>query len=271
MIDFSYNGERLSDYGCIVVSINTAFSDSVQASTITFDTIKIRGNFSNNIINTRYDDVISATFDICKNPCLFSEEKMEFSDGEISYFMRWLNQKEYYKFKPIYENDQYSDLYFYGTFSSISLITISGKVYGFTLTFTANSPFGYVDDKEYNTSILETNGNFIFYDDSDEIGILHPYFFKVECLDSGDLKISNDRYSDYTLIKNCKNGEILTMDCINKIIQSNLSHPSLYNDFNYNYPKIINNLSSRKNIFTVSIPCNITIQYAPIRKAGIMV
>ena len=273
MIDFSYHEEKLSDYGCIVASINTDFQNSVQlGSTIQFDTIKTHQNYTNNIINAKYDDVITATFDICKNPCFHkTDREMVFSDGEISHFMRWLNQKKYHKFKPIYKSASYSDLYFYGTFTSISAIVISEKVIGFTLTFTSSSPFGYVDDKEYSVSLNTAQGQFSFFDDSDEIGSLYPYFFQIQCLSDGKLILENDRDTNNTVIDNCVENEIITMDCGNKIIQSSKLHPTLYNDFNYYYPRFINDLENRRNLFTVSIPCNITIKYAPIRKAGIIV
>lgn len=273
MVDFSYNEEKLSDYGYIVAGINTAFQDSVQiGSNISFDTIRNNSTYTSKIVNAKYDDVITATFDICKNPCLYkTNAEMVFSDGEISHFMRWLNQKKYYKFKPIYESGMYSDLYFWGTFTSISAIVINGNVIGFSLTFTSNSPFGYVDDKKFNASIEEANGSFIFFDDSDEIGNLYPYFFQVKCLAQGKLIISNDRDRKRAIINNCEQNEIITMDCSNRIIQSSKSHITLYNDFNYNFPRFINNLESRKNVFTISLPSNVTIKYAPRRKAGIIV
>ena len=283
MVNFSYDGEKLSDYGCIVASIRTAYQDSVQIGTnITYNTIQNQATYMHKIINSKYDDVITATFDICRNPCLYNGQNMGFSDGEISHFMRWLkekfsyeddfnNQKQYKKFKPIYKDGSYSDLYFYGTFTSISAIVFNGKVVGFTLTFTSNSPFGYVNDKEYTTSLNSAGGQFIFYDDSDEIGYLYPYFFQVECLSDGTLTIQNDRDKKSTIITGCLHGEVITMDCGNKVIHSSISHTTLYNDFNYNYPRLINDKESRRNIFTVSLPCNIIMKYAPIRKAGIIV
>ncbi len=273
MVDFSYHDEKLSDYGCIVANINTGTQNSVQLGTaIQLDTIKTRQNYTNKIINVTYNDVITATFDICKNPCLYkTQRELAFSDGEISHFMRWLNQKQYYKFKPIYKDGMYSDLYFYGTFTSVSAILFNGNVIGFTLTFTSNSPFGYVDDKEFMVSLHENNRQFIFFDDSDEIGNLYPYFFQLECLAAGKLLIENNLDRENTIINNCAQNEIITMDCANKIIQSSKSHPTLYNDFNYHYPRIINNMENRRNLFTISLPCNITIRYAPTRKAGIII
>lgn len=273
MVDFSYHEEKLSDYGCIVAGINTGFQDSVQiGASIQFDTIKTRQNYKNKIINAGYSDVVSATFDVCKNPCLYKTmESRSFSDGEISHFMRWLNQKKYYKFKPVYENGTYSDLYFYGTFTSISSIVINGNVVGFTLTFTSDSPFGYVDDKEFQVSVTEAGGQFLFYDDSDEIGNLYPYFFQITCSAGGKLVISSDADKKETVINNCVQNEIITMNCSSKTIQSSKAHATLYNDFNYNYPRIVNSLENRRNIFSVSLPCNIIMRYAPTRKAGIIV
>lgn len=272
MIDFSYDGEKLSDYGCMVTGVVTSFAESVPVSTaLSLETIRNRTDYHNKIINMDYDGVITATFDICKNPCLFdTQEKMSFTDGEVSHYMRWLHRESYYKFKPIYDNANYSDVYFYGTFTSISEIIVGGNIIGFTLTFTSNSPFGYVDDKEYNVTVKEANGQFVFYDDSDKIGYLYPYYFQVECLASGKLRISNDRDTKATVIENCVSGEIITMDCLNKVIQSSEVHSRLYNDFNYNYPRIQNSYDNRKNVFTTSLPCNITIRYAPTRKAGIV-
>lgn len=273
MIDFSYHGEKLSDYGCIVTGIHTDSPGSVQVSVpLRLDTIKTSRTYTHKIVNAKYDDVITAAFDICRNPLLYrTEQEMAFSDSEISHFVRWLNQKQYCKFKPIYENNMYSDLYFYGTFTSISKIIWNGCVVGLTLTFTSNSPFGYVDDKEFTVSLKTANETFLFFDDSDEIGCLYPYFFQVECLADGKLLIENDRESKNTVVDNCVHGEIITMDCGSRIIQSSMAHSTLYNDFNYNYPRIINDYENRRNLFTVSIPCNITIKYAPIRKAGIIV
>ncbi len=272
MIDFYFNGQKLSDHGCIVVGFNTAFQDSIQFSDITFETIKNRSGESNKIVNAKYDNVLSSTFDVCKNPCLYkTDEEKIFSDVEISDFMRWVNQKKYFKFKPIYENDSYQELYFLGSFTSISGIIINGKVIGFTLTFTSNAPFGYADEKEYIASLSSPSDQFIFYDDSDEIGFCYPDFFQIECLSNGNLEFHNNRDTRSTVINNCLKNEVIIMDCSSKIIQSSLNHPSLYNDFNYNYPRIFNDINDRFNIFSASISCNIKIKYSPIRKVGIIV
>ena len=71
---------------------------------------------------------------------------------------------------------------------------------------------------------------------------------------------------------NCVSGEKITLDCQNQIIQTdNASHTSLCKDFNYNFPRFVSNELENKNVFTVSIPCSISITYSLIRKAGVFV
>lgn len=271
MEDFSFGDDRLSDYGCMVAGINTQFSHSASmGSKLNLETIKNRVTGQNKIINTDYDEVVSATFDICKNP-FRNSNSMDFSDGELSFFMRWLNKKNYEKFKPIYDDESYSDLYFYGSFNEIYAINISGKIVGLTVTFTSNAPFGYANEKEFNVSIDNADDSFIFYDDSDEVGYLYPSFYEITCMVSGNVKISNNMDTKSTVINNCIKNEVITMNCTNKIILSSKAHLTLFNDFNYNYPRFVNKMTERKNIFTVSLPCKIKIKYSPIRKAGIII
>lgn len=271
MIDFYFNGAKLSDYGCIVSNINSSFSDSSPIGNIELETIKSHSTQKNKIINSEYDDVISASFDICKNPGIYkTPQEMIFTDAEISLFARWLNQKKYCKFQPIYESGLYSDIFFYGTFNSISSVIISDNTVGLTLSFTSNSPFGYINEKEFVTELTSDSKTFTLYDDSDEIGEIRPSLFQIKCKANGDLQIKNNRDKKITVINNCLNEEIITLDCENRIIQSSKSHPTIYNDFNYYYPKIINTMEDRYNIFTVTLPCEIIVKYEPIRKVGIV-
>ena len=269
IVDFSYGDNKLSDYGCMIASINTSFSEDIDlGSNLTFKTLQNKATKKHKILKADYDNCVSITFDICKNQCVANSE--EFTDGEISYFMRWLNSKTYQKFKPIYEDEFYSDIYFYGTFDKISAINIGKKTVGLTLSFISNSPFGYIDEKEFTVTTSQNDEHFVFYDDSDEIGFLYPNFFEITCDEPGDFKLSNTLDSKSTVIHNCEKNEVITMDCENKVIQSSKSHLTLYNDFNYNFPRIVNTLEERKNVFTVSIPCTIRIKYSPIRKAGVL-
>lgn len=270
MIDFSFGNDKLSDYGYMVCSIVTSFPDSSPIGTqLNFETLKNRAASKNKIVSVSYEDPSEITFDICKKMCGYTDD-IYITDNDISILSRWLNSKSYAKFKPIYNDASYADVYFQGTFSSISAINVGGDVVGMTLTFIPSSPFGYEDDKEIVFNIDSSDYSFSFYDDSDEVGYLYPSLYEITFKQDGNLTLSNSLDPKNTVIKNCKNGEVITMDCENKVITSSKSHVTLYNDFNYNFPRFVNTLEERENVFTVSITCSIRVIYSPIRKAGVI-
>lgn len=270
MIDFVFNDKRLSDYGYIVVSITTSYEQNASlGSNITFETLKNNATFVNRIIKTDYNEPISVTFDICKNPCV-SSDKMNIDDTEISFMMRWLNTKGYKIFKPIYDDDSYPSIYFKGSFN-VTAIRVGGDVVGLTLTFTANSPFGYDDEQTLKFNINNSYDTFTFYDNSDEYGYLYPDKFIITCKSKGDFIMTNNFDTSFVRINNCISGEIIVLNCINKVIQSNKTHSTLYNDFNYKYPRFVVNENTNQNVFAVSLPCEIQVVYSLVRKAGIII
>lgn len=270
MVDFTYANNRLSDFGCIITNMVTGKSDTTSlGSTLQFETLRHNTTFEETILRAQYEENISITFDIIKDPC---RNELYFTDKEISFYLRWLNRKQYDKFYPIYNDGSYPDVYYKGTFN-VTAITIGGKVLGLTLTFNSNSPFGYTDKED----VLNVEDSFIIYNDSDEIGYLYPTLFKVTCNSDGDLEIENktDEKSNKVIVKNCVAGETITFDSINQIIQSSEPHTTLYNDFNYNYPRLVSaddsSIINTQNVFTVSIPCSVNIAYSSQRKTGIII
>lgn len=268
MVDFSYAGKRLSGYGCLVASIVTSREDNASlGSNITFETLKNSSTFVDRIVKVDYEKPASITFDICKKP---SNGTSVFSDNEISFIMRWLNRKSFEVFRPIYDDGSYANIYFKGSFN-VTAIYIAGEVVGFTLTFTANSPFGYDDEQNLIVDIDNSYDTFTFFNNSDEYGYLYPTQFIITCKSNGDFIMSNNIDINIVRINNCISGETITLDCCNKIIQSDKVHATLYNDFNYNYPRFVVNEDANENVMTVSLPCEIQIVYSFVRKGGIIV
>lgn len=274
LIDFIYDDIRLSDLDCMVGYAVTSPSDSVEmGSVINLNTVINHGSYISEIVNADYPEMYTCTFDIFKNPCHGTNDY--FTDTEITWFMRWLNRKEYLKFIPIYDDDHsFYKIFLMGTFTTVTAIHIGGEVIGFTLTFTTNSPFSYLDYEPNKFTIDKENDSFIIFDESEELGSIYPKSFTIKVKTSGDLKISNsmDTSDRYTLVKNCVAGEVLTFDCIHKVITSSIgvAHKELYNDFNYVYPRLMNTLKTRENVITVSLPSDIVIEYNPIRKVGVI-
>lgn len=270
MKDFSYADRRLSDLGCIVAYINTSTSNSVPlGSKLKFETIKNVATHIQRIVKVDYENPGTVTFDICKDPC---NDVMVFDDTEISYIMRWLNKKSYEKFCPIYDDGSYPEIYFRGSFNITSAIYVGSDIVGFTVEFTPNAPYGFETEKTISYS-LDTNGTFEFYNNSDEYGYVYPSEFKITLNGEGNFEMSNSIDTSNTVkISNCVNGETITFDCQNKIIQTDSdSHSSICKDFNYNFPRFKSTEYENENIFTVSMPCTISVTYSLIRKAGIIV
>ena len=274
MIDFQYKGESLSSHGCMIAYVVTSSSDNISAgSEISTETVTNKQSHKFKTINIKYETPITVTFDIIKNDCEDINNK-EFTDTELSWFLRWLNSKTDEKFYPIYDDRSFENIFYYGKFNKINYIHIGGNVIGLTVTFTANTSFGYIE-KEYEVTTTNNYDTFTIYNESDEIGELYPKFVKIKCINSGNLRISHSEdipFKDkFFYVANCESNEIITLDCENKIITSSMEHPKLYNDFNYGWISLWNDWNNNKNVFLVSIPCEITIKYDLIRKVGIVV
>lgn len=151
LIDFEYNGELLSEHECIIGYVSDDNSSNISlGNNLKLNTVK---NMDMSLlINSEYPDVIQKTFTIVKNPCGNLDNSI-FSEPEVESIMKWLNRKEYHKFKPIYSNDEYTDTYFIGTFTRVEGVLIGGEICGFTLTLETNAPYGFVDFNYKNSKL----------------------------------------------------------------------------------------------------------------------
>ena len=267
IVDFEYAGERLSDYGLIIASVDGSSGANVLewGSQIEFQTIQNKITGINYVTNTGYSDVYSTTFQVIKYSCRTGN--MEYlTDTEFRYLVKWLNRKRYQNFSPISNNEEFCGYHFYGSFN-VKPIVIGGNIIGAELTFTSNAPYAFGD----TVNIDITTDSFDVYCISDEIG-QQPIKMTVKTSKAGQLTISNSAYDQATVIKNCAKDETITIDSENLIITSNNStHKKLYNDFNYTYPKLINDYDNSINTFTLSMPCEVHLEYRPIRKVGVVV
>ena len=268
-VDFEYSGKQLSDFGCVVCSITSSVGVSTVniGSQLNFNTIAVNKSTKFKLMSTEYTEAYTTSFHICKSSCSANKPiDKYFTDIEVRSLMKWLNRKQYFKFKPIYEDTQYPMIYYMGSFN-VQLITIGSYV--IELTLQTNSPFAHYEPLNYSFTV-NTNGSFVIHDVSDEIGYIYPDIVKITCLSSGKLSISNSKDSRSVVVYNCVSGEIITLIGESKIIESSKSHSTLYNDFNYNFLKIHNDYDDGENVFTVSIPCTIDITYSPICKVGVV-
>ncbi len=265
--DFEYDGQYLSDYGFIICNFGgTSDFDTVSAgSKITFNTVSRHRGKIHSLVGTQYDECITSTFQICKNPEKHSD--MHITNNEYRDIMRWLNRNEFLKFQVLYEDDREQDACFYEASFNIDKILINKVLYGLELTMETNKPFGYGQEITVSWDISNSDiaKTYVLSDMSDEIGYTYPTMV-ITCTKAGDLSIRNETENCTMVIKNVSSGEVITVDGSTGIIESSMESHKIYDDFNFEFFRIGNTISNRNNKISVSIPCNLELTYAPIIK-----
>lgn len=268
-IDFEYNNRYLSDYGFIICDFNfgSGANEIDAGSTITFNKISRHSGKKYSLSSTQYDECITTSFDICKNPDIYDPEDMEISNDEYRDIMRWLNRREFLKFQVIDDgNDNFErDTCYYNASFNIDKIKINEKLYGIRLKMETDKPFGYGQEQSVSWTFSDSNVSKILSDISDEIGYIYPTVI-ITINRNGDLSLYNELENCTTVIKNCKVGEVITLDGDTHIITTTYISHDVCNDFNYEFFRIGNTINNRNNRISVSLPCNVVIKYTPIIK-----
>ena len=263
-IDFEYDGKRLGDFGFVLCHFSEQSSpDIVSAgSQITFDTVSTRNGKHYSLTGSHYDECLSATFQICKNPCQAIEGEI-FSD-EYRSLMRWLNRKQFLRFGCIDPNTDEIPFYCDGTFN-IQKIYVNGTLCGLELSLTTNRPFCYGEKITNTFDITSSNSTITIDNESDETGYLYPDI-SITCNSTGDLSIENTTADCSMIIRNCSSGEKITQYGGSQIITSSLDSHELYNDFNFSFFRLTRTYDNMSNSIKVSLPCSLSISYYPIIK-----
>lgn len=264
--DFEYDGHHLSDYGFIICTItgNTDVETISAGSKLAFNIVKRHNGKLYSLASTSYEECISTTFEICKDPCV--NDNIAISNDEYRDIMRWLNRREFLDFQIVNDDVGLNDdpCIFKASFN-IDKITYGGMLYGLSLTATTDKPFGYGLPRKVTLQFPNSSTVKKYIDISDEIGYIYPNL-KITVNQSGDLILENKSQNCKTIIKNCVSGEVITIDGEAHIISSNKVAHKICNDFNYSFFKIGNNYDDRMNYITASLPCTVEISYVPIVK-----
>ena len=266
-IDFEYDGQYLSDYGFIVCHFDFSGGANIESagSKITFEKVSRLGGKRFSLTSARYDECITATFDICKNPDTHEKEELEISNEEYRDLIRWLNRKEFLKFQVLNDKEEDIEPCYYNVSFNVEKIKVAETLFGLRLTLESDSPFGYGDMITTKFQFNNINTQKILIDKSDEIGYIYPDM-RIICNQAGDLTIHND-YEDCTMvIKNCRLGEVITIKGNEQIISTSITDHDICNDFNWEFFKIGNTFDNRINTISVSKLCYMEIFYCPIIK-----
>lgn len=261
-VDFEYAGQYLSDFGFMVCDFNSNDMNTISnSSTLTLNTVPMNNGSKFLLTSSKYDECVSSTFSICKNVCDYKD--LSINVEENSRIMRWLNRKEFCKFKSM--DDEYLNIYFNSTFN-VNRVVINGKLIGYELQMLTDSPFGYREPMEYSFLVSNKDDVKMIIDTSDDIGFIYPHI-EIILLEDGDLIITNEVENRKTEIKGCSKHEKITMDY--PIIKSNISNHNIMNSFNFEFFRIANTYDERINRIFFSLPCEVFISYSPICKVVI--
>lgn len=267
-IDFEYDGQYLSDYDMIICHFDYSSGSATASAGSKISFGKVSRNFGKlyGLTNTSFDECVTTTFDICKNPDRFEDySDRQITNDEYRDLMRWLNRREFLKFQVFDEDDKDRDTCYYNASFNIEKIKIGEKLFGLRLTMESDRPFGYGQTLSVNYTFANSSVVKILIDMSDEVGYIYPDV-QITCNSAGTLSIYNELLDATTQIKNCSNGEIITLKGTEQIISSSNTSHDICNDFNYEFFRIGNTIQTRANKISVSIPCEIEITYNPIIK-----
>lgn len=261
-LDFEYNNLRLSDFGFQICKFDSEDIETISnGSEITFNTVSTLNGMKHELTSSQYDDCITFTLQICKNIC--DGGVIDVSFEESRNIMRWLNRKNFHKFKLI-DND-FAGVYFETSFK-VSKIEISGRIVGFELEATTNRPFAVGEPVSILLKSLSKGSVKTVFSESDEEGSIYPDM-EIEIKQDGDFEMKNLFNNRVMRIANCKNGEVITVSY--PIIKSTIESHKIQNDFNWSFFRIENTFKNKKNEITFSLPCAVKITYSPIVKVTI--
>lgn len=259
--DFEYDGIRLSDKGFMICKFDSGGVDTVSnGSEITFNTVSTLRGVKHELTSVEYGDYLTATFQICNNYCDRRSEEISLDD--MRDVMRWLNRKNFHKFRLL--DDEYSGIYFEASFN-VSKVEVDGKLYGFELEMFTNRPFAIAEPVTVKLDV-KADETINVYNKSDDEGYVYPNM-EITVNESGDLEIYNAMEDRTMTIKNCVADEVITIEY--PMISSSVESHKIQNDFNWVFFRLASTFKNKLNEVEVSLPCSIQLIYLPIVKVGI--
>ena len=276
ILDFTFNGKKLSDLGYICCNFDSS-SGTIEVSSganVTLNQEKPSGSNKFNLYSTSYDEPFTFPLSICLNPC-GNYENMEMSVEQARKIQKWLSLRNK-KFKINIEG--YEDIYWIGTFTC-KQVMLNDIIIGFNLTFTANTPYALQEDKSFNIELSEALESDIVFN-SDVYGYINvDYIITVK--EAGNLKFDTYYYDPdsrlYILdreftVKNCAADEKIYVKGDAQIVTSSRTAHELGKDCNFILPRLVNTYQSDdeevRNKIKSNLKCNVQITYNPTAMIG---
>ena len=258
--NFIYDGVSSDDMGVMICSFDGGDEISSAGSKVEISTAKSPNSYKWLKTNAVYNEQLTFSFSFCKDICNLDGNEMSISSEEQAEIIRWLVRKENHYLS--FEEDGFENIYYNCTIS-LEKKQVGGSTIGFTATVLCDAPFGYSEER---TAIVNSEINKIF-DTSQEIGYLIPNTVAT-VINDGTIEIYNDNTNETTKVLNCKAGEEIIFTDMMRISSNYPTHKTLYDDFNWLFPKIQNSFNNNVNTFTLT-NCTLRLSWREIRKAVI--
>lgn len=276
ILDFTFNGKKLSDFRCICCNFDSS-SGTVEMSSgadVTLNQEKPSGSNKFNLYSTSYDESFTLPLSICLNPC-GNYENMEMSVEQARKIQKWLSLRNK-KFKINIEG--YEDIYWIGTFTC-KQVMLNDIIIGFNLTFTANTPYALQEDESFNIELSGALESDIVFT-SDVYGYIDADYV-ITVKEAGNLKFDTYYYDPdtklYTLdrefiVNNCTADEKIYVNGDTQLVTSGRTAHELGKDCNFILPRLVNTYQSDdeevRNKIKSNLKCNVQITYNPTAMIG---
>lgn len=275
--EFIFDNISSKEYDLMICSFDGGQNGEATAGNqIEFTTFKAPGSNKWLKTSTTYQEQLSFTFQLCKNPYVSREP---FSERELAFFMRWLVRKDFRDLQFVQQG--YEPIHYHCQLNAERYL-IGGECYGLTLTAVCDAPYGWSDEITCHIS-SSSAATYKLYDSSDELGVIYPDVEIVSKADNQDITISNEMTGTQTIILNCKKGEQILLS-EDKIASSSEciptehtspeqdggysgTHSTFFNDFNWEWFAIGNTWNNRVNEITVTGNCDVQLSWRAPRKA----
>ena len=263
--DWIFGNFKLSDYGLVLMSFDGA-SESEDDLGMTRETIETF--ISNNPVpiytGEKYNDKLKPTITICKNPDLWSDEKMYFTEKDCRQILRLLTCYRGYQWMQILDYyDDGDNIWFRSKITKVSYKKVCGRVVGIIFELECDSSYGYSIENNIRINVKSNVPFYIFNNTDDLQNYVYP-LITISPSSAGNVTLINETENFSTEIKNVKENETVTIDSKNQIIYSDIVHDLILNDFNLNWVRLLPN----KNQYKLNTDAIVTFHFRVPRKVG---
>lgn len=256
---------RLSDYGLMLASFDSESSNEEEELGMDHETIEeyIGHNPVPIYLGAKYQNKLKPQITIIKDVEIHSD--MHFTEHECREVLRQLTGYKGYKSMQIRTFNFDELIYFNVRIIKVFYKKVASKVIGIIIQLECDSQFAW--SKEFNISYNVKSGEiFRIYNRSDDLyNYLYPKVTISSLSSIQNLEIKNISDDNWiSAILNISNGEIITMDSKNEILQSSNKDRVIMNDFNMHFIRLV----SGENKMQANCDISITFNFRVPRKVG---